>query len=193
MRNNLLLTTMVLATLIKALSTVSVPKVDTLIFLEIDIRSGSSHQVTMAGVVKDLDSLELSIRDTESLIESFYQKANYVPNFLIYDDLINELAKTNNDSTLAKYVGQGQRLMSSIPRNGREIRLILDSGENAFIQVTKVRGLFFVCEKKDIQIPSVSNEISMSYFKSIDKFFVPLEIFEYQKPSREDLRQKFRK
>lgn len=177
---------------LKVFSAMNRPKVDTLIYLEIDIRSKSSHPFVMTGVVKACDFLELSKKDGESLIKSFYSQGYFVPDFLIYDDVIKECIRLNADSTLLKYIGQGQKLMNLIAGNGRETRVILSSGENAFIRVTEITGMFLVYSKGDMQLPSISNEISFNEVEKIEKICIPLEITEYKKLPRKCIEEMFK-
>ena len=173
----------------KVLSAQNETKVDTLIYLEIDIRSISSNPVVVAGVVRECDFLELSKKDGESLIKSFYRQVNFVPNFLAYNVVVRECIRDNEDSCLIKYIGQGQRIMNLIEKNGREIRVILNSGENAFIRVVKITGIFLFCNKREMQLSSTSNEITLKEVEEMDKICIPLEITACKKPSRKRVKE----
>lgn len=168
------------------------PKDDTLIYLEVDIRSKTSYPIIVSLVVKEFCFSRLSKIDGGSLIESLYKQGCFVPNLLIYDAVIKECIKISNDSTLVKYLGQGQKLMNLIVGNGREIKLILNSGENVFIRMTEIKGVFLFFSKNDIQLPSVSNEIVLNEIEEMNKMCLPLEIIQYNKPSRKCLREMFK-
>ena len=187
--NKLVALIVVLSISAKVFSAQNELKVDTLIYLEIDIRSKSSQPVVIAGVVKECNFSKLSKKDGESLIKSFYSQGHFVPNFLIYDDVIRECIRIKKDSTIIKYLGQGQKLMNLIVGNGKGTRVILDSGENAFIQVTKITGMFSVCNKAEMILPSISNEIVLNEVEEINKIYVPLEITEYKKPPRKCIKE----
>lgn len=159
-------------------------KKDTLLYFELDIRSEISHPVVMGGIIKKLDYSKLDLSDSECFMLSFYEQGYFVPSLLIYDDVLEEIVRVNNDRTLLKYLGQGQEFMNLIAVNGRETRLILNSNENVFIRVTGIVGQFLHCNKEKIQLPTVSNGYPENNIREIVDIYIPIEITDYIKPSR---------
>lgn len=165
------------------------PQEDNLLYFEFDIRSETNHPIVMGGIIKNLDYSRLELIDGESLMSSFYEQGYFVPSFLIYDIVLEESIKLNNDSTLLKYIGQGQKFMNLIAGNSRETKLILDSGENVFIRITKITGQFSHCKKDKVQLPTISNEYPLNNIKEIVDIYFPLNITHYIKPSRKCIRE----
>jgi len=157
---------------------------DTMMYFAIDIRSNTSHSMVASGLIKNFDYSKLSKESVDVFIASFYNQGYFVPNFLIYDEAIKECVKLNGDSTLIKYIGQGQRLMNLIAGHGQKTKITLESGENVFIEITEIYGLFLQCSKEKIRLPSVSNELPLTEIEQIKNIYVPIEILEYNKLSR---------
>lgn len=163
-------------------------KKDTLLYFELDIRSEISHPVVMGGMIKKLDYSKLNLIDGKRFMSSFYEQGYFVPSLLIYDDVLEEIVRVNNDRTLLKYLGQGQKFMNFIAGNGRETKLILKSNENVFIRVTEIVGQFLHCNKEKIQLPTVSNGYENNIREIVD-IYIPIEITDYIKPSRKCLKE----
>lgn len=183
-RNNLIILIALLNISITGFSIGNGPIKDTMMYFAIDIRSNTNHSIVISGVIKKFDYSKLSIENVDGFIASFYNQGYFVPNFLIYDEAIKECAKLNGDSALIKYMGQGQRLMNMIAGHGQKTKIILESGENVFIEITKISGLFLHCSKEKIQLPTVSNELPLYEIEEISNIYVPIEILSYNKLSR---------
>lgn len=192
MKNKITLLIAILCISCKVYSIGTEPEKDTLLYFEFDIRAEKSHPIVMRGVIKKLDYSKLTLSDGEGFISSFYKQGGcFVPNLLSYDDALKECIRINKDSTLLKYLGQGQKLMNLIAGNGRETKLILNSGENVFIRITEVSGLFLRCSG-EIQLPSVSNEFLLDDIEEIVDICIPLNITGYNKPTRKCIKKMFK-
>lgn len=189
MKNKLILLIVILSVFLKVSSVGNEHQKDTLLYFELDIRSATSHPVVMGGVLKKLDYSKLDLNDGEGFVSSFYKQGYFVPSLLIYDDVLKESVRINNDSTLLKYLGQGQKFMNLIAGNGRETKLILNSGENVFIRITEITGQFLHCEKEKMQLPSVSNEYPINDIREIVEIYIPIDITNYIKPSRKCIKE----
>ncbi len=164
---------------------------DTMMFFTIDIRSETSHPIVINGVIKNFDYAKLSKENIDEFISSFYNQGYYVPDLLIYDEAIEECVKLNRDDSLLKFKGQGQRLMNLIAGYGQKTKIILETGETVFISITEISGLFINCSKEEIQLPAISNAPSIDKIEEISNVFVPIEILNYNKPSRKRVKEMF--
>lgn len=189
MKNRLTLLIVILGVSLNMFAIGNKRQKDTLLYFELDIRSETSHPVVMGGITKKLDYSKLDLSDGESFISSFYKQGYFVPSLLIYDDVLEESIRINNDSTLLKYLGQGQKFLNLIAGNGREIKLVLNSGENVFIRVTEIAGQFLHCNKEKIQLPAVSNEYPVNNIKEVVEIYIPIDITDYIKPSRKCIKE----
>jgi len=189
MKNKLTLLIVILGVSLQMFAIGNELQKDTRLYFELDIRSETSHPVIMGGITKKFDCSKLNLSDGKSFISSFYEQAYFVPSLLIYDDVLEESIRVNNDSTLLKYLGQGQKFMNLIAGNGRETKLILNNGENVFIRVTEITGQFLHCEKEKILLPAVSNEYPINEIKEIVDFYIPIDITDYIKPSRKCIKE----
>ena len=155
---------------------------ESFLFLELDIRDKSSYPVTMRAITNKLNLDSLNCNNTEDFLTSIYCQGHYVPNLLIYDKVLIELSRLNNDSLLLKYSGQGQQLMNRLYSNSREMDFKLCDGKNVYMRVTQITGKFAICKKEAIALPTISDEISITDIKEISDIYIPIEIFDYKKP-----------
>ncbi|MGG5487848.1 hypothetical protein [Gaetbulibacter sp. PBL-D1] len=149
----------------------------TMFYIDIDIRSETNHPIFMAGLMKNLDFRKISKNDDDSFIKTFYKVADFTPDFLVYDDVVNQCQKLNE-------MKSGQHLMTLISNKSREIRIVLKNGSNVFINITEVTGSFLECNKDIIEIPSLSNNINANELEEINKLTLPVHITWLKKPKR---------
>ena len=164
---------------------------DTLLYFEFDIRSNTNNSIVVSGLSKNFDYSKLSKASLDGFIASFYKQGHFVPSFLVYDEVINECAKITGDSTLIRYVGQGQKLMNLIAGNEQEIEIVLETGETVFVKITEVSGTFLHFSKGNIKFPSLSNEPSLDGIEEILNIYVPVEITSYKTLSRKCVKEMF--
>ena len=188
MKSKLTLLIAILSVSLKAFSFGSETQKDTLLYFEFDIRSVTNYPIVMRGIMKKLDHSKLDLSNGKNFISSFYKQGYFVPNLLIYDDVLTESIRISNDTTLLKYLGQGEKIRNLIHRNSRGMKLILNSGENVFIRITRITGLFLHHSKKEMRLPSISDEYSINDIYEIVDIYLPTEIFYYVKPSRKCVR-----
>ncbi|ANQ50578.2 hypothetical protein MY04_3213 [Flammeovirga sp. MY04] len=165
------------------------PHKDTLFYFEFNIRSEANNPILMGGIIKKLDYSKLDLSDGENFVSSFYEQGYFVPSLLIYDQVLKEIIRINNDSTLCKYLGQGQKFMNLTIGNGRETKLILQSGENVFLRITELTGQFLHCKKENMQLPSISNEYPPNNIEEIVDIYIPINITNYTKPSKKYIKE----
>lgn len=156
----------------------------TFLYLDIDIRDKSSYPITMHAITDKLNLDSLNYNNTESFLSSIYSQGYYVPNLLIYDEVLIELSRINNDTLLLSYSGQGQQLMNKLYSSSRERDFKLSDGKNVFMRVTQITGKFAICKKEVITLPTISDEIPITNIKEIADIYIPIEIIDYKKPPK---------
>lgn len=159
----------------------------TLYYIEIDLR-GENHPIIMSGMTDKIDFSKLSREDGVSLIKSFYSQAHYTPDFILYEGIIKKLIDKDNTISSNEIKDKGNKMMVSIDRNSREKRIILNNGENAFIRITALTGYFFFTNKEELEVPSISIELSVYDIDEIDTICIPYKITKYDKSARSFLR-----
>lgn len=157
---------------------------ETFLYLELDIRDKSSYPITMRAITDKLNLDSLNHNNTDFFLSSIYRQGHFVPNLLIYDKVLIELSRVNNDSLLLKYSGQGQQLMNKLHSNSREIVFKLLNGKTVYMRVTQFTGKFAICQKEAIALPAISDEIPITDIKEITDIYIPIEIVNYKKPPK---------
>lgn len=191
-RNRIIILIVLINTSIMGFSTDNYLIKDTMMYVSIDVRGHSSNPIVVNGLIKNFDSYKLSKENVDVFIASFYKYSFYVPDFIVYDEAIEECVKLNRDGSLLKFKGQGQRLMNLIAGYGQKTKIILETGETVFISITEISGLFINCSKEEIRLPTISNTPSIDEFKEIGNIYVPIEILSYNKPSRKRVKKMFK-
>lgn len=161
----------------------------TFLYLELDIRDKSSYPIMMHAITDKLNLDSLNCNNTENFLSSIYSQGHYVPNLLIYDEVLIELSRVNNDSLLLSYSGQGQQLMNKLHSSSREMDFKLCDGKNVFMRVTQITGKFAIFKKDVITLPTISDEISITDIKEIADIYIPIEIVDYKKPPKRNINQ----
>jgi hypothetical protein len=165
---------------------------DTLLFIEIDIRSSDAEALVMTGIAKSFNTSDLSQEDDKSMIESFYEHSFYTPNLLLYTDVLNKYAELKNDSTLRKKEIEGQKLVNLIQGNSREQRITLGNGDNAYISITKINCNIIYFDKGMFDIPTITISYDLNELTGINKVYMPVNITDFIKPSRKCMKEMFK-
>lgn len=154
---------------------------DSMLFISIDIRSKTNYPIVMNGIVKNNNYITISRNNVDDFISNFYSQAYYVPNFLIYDNILDLLIETIRDTTLVKYIGQGQKIMNLLTNLSRKKEITLKTGEHVFIEITQISGLFYCFDKTTVDLPTVSIDIDVNDVEAINFIYIPLRIDNYKK------------
>jgi hypothetical protein len=153
-------------------------------YIEVDIRSSSSHPIIMAGVSEYVDLNRFSLEKDSLFIKSFYETSFYVPDLQqVYKTVFTECESSSNNNIKKIY-----SLISQISNNSIEKKLILENGSNVFLKICKLRGEFCVLDSRNKNIPKNSNEIDIDNIIEIKKCYIPVEILCVLKPKKKEIR-----
>lgn len=159
-------------------------------FIKFDIRSNSNYPIIMCGITKNVKINNLKTENIDIFINDFYKNIYYVPEIGLsgYNSIISECMGKEKASI---YIKQNP-LIGSIMTEKLSFKCIkqkikLKSGETVYFEITKIKGTFFVMNKKNKAIGSTSMELNIKEIDNIEECFIPFKIIKYSKPKKVEI------
>jgi len=159
---------------------------DTFYLVTLDIRGNGINPILMSGVTNRNNLENLKIESLISLMTSFYDSANFLPD--IAAGFNRMLVACKGDISAHKYLIDHELELSlatgRIGNNSRTAKFTLQSGEVVFVSVTTIGGSFWKVNKSHPGISKSSNSEDISLIKQIQECYVPFKIDYYKKPKK---------
>lgn len=160
-------------------------KLDTLLLVDVDVRSTSDNALFFSGISRSVDITLLKTSSIEDFIKSFYEHQKYVPNrnFTLREitTLCEEPSALTN--TLKNIDNSISKLNAQLKKNSVSISLKLKDGRTAFVSITKLIGFFYKTDSNNRIITSDSNGLMPSEIPYSGDVLVPYKITNFCKPS----------
>lgn len=156
-------------------------------YIEFDIRSKSAQPIIMNGLTEFIEIEKISKKDINSFVSDFYKNTFYVPDIALegYKELLIEfMGKAVANKYFKANPDIGIKTANKISENSLEKEIRLDSGEIIYLQITKVKGSFWIIYKDNKKLTTTSNELDINKIKNIEKCYVPFEIKCFLKPNK---------
>lgn len=156
---------------------------DTLMYIQIDIRSSDEYPLVFEGVCSNFDFKKLDFNDENSLVNSFYQTSIFFPSLMSYDNVLKEYIINSGDNSFEKYTEKenGVFFSTKFSLNNRGKKVTLNNGKIAVIRILQIEGLFLFARKESISSYNISDGIKIQNIDSIKEICIPLEIYKFNK------------
>jgi hypothetical protein len=148
---------------------------DTFCLVRMSAWPRDGYPIFMDGLSKGFDCQKLDLTNTDSLFNSFYRQATFMPQFP--NSIAAGLTACMGDSAGRKYYADHyvhfSEQISKIKKYSVEKKLKLSDGSSLIINSVSIFGDFYVVDKKSTAIVSNSNQIDIKDIYTIERCFIP--------------------
>ena len=159
-------------------------------YISFDIRSNSMYPIGMYGLTNEVNFKDISKKDINSFVNDFYKTSFYTSELQLrrYNSFLEDfMGKENAKKYLQDDPDYGYKMSKKILDNSIEIKFKLLSGENVFINITKIKGDFWFFNSSDVKNFTNSGELELEDIANIKKCYIPFKIEYYKKPKESEI------